>query len=65
MFNVIKALLQHGGVSKTGHLPVPPGLEAVGTELSELAIRFGRLVCHNAMTYKPFYHEILESTEQM
>lgn len=60
MSTIVKALLHQSKTNKPGNQPIPAGLEPVGTELAELATRFGRLVSHNAMTYQPFYHDILE-----
>lgn len=60
MFKIIKARLRHGNGRETGDVPIPPGLDPVSTELSELALRFGRLASLNASTYGPFYDKLLE-----
>jgi hypothetical protein len=60
MLKIVKARLRHGNGRETDHEPIPPGLDSVNTELSELAIRFGRLVSHNATTYGQFYDSLLE-----
>lgn len=60
MFKIIQARLRHGNGRVTGHVTIPPGLDPVGTELSELALRFGRLASLNASTYGPFYDKLLE-----
>ena len=63
VLNVTRDHLRHGNGRQTRHHPIPSGLESVNTELSELALRFARLVSHNAATYRPFYDDILNSAE--
>ncbi|CAL8376069.1 unnamed protein product [Arctogadus glacialis] len=41
--------------------PLPGGLAPVGKELSELTVRFSRLVNFNKLVFSPFYQKLLQS----
>ncbi|XP_001635741.2 T-complex protein 11-like protein 1 [Nematostella vectensis] len=51
------------GLTQGQSVPVPPGLDPVKTELTELVSGFARLVSHNASVYRPFYEDILDGLQ--